>query len=309
MRVWLGQPYPLGATWTGLGVNFAIYSAHATRVDLCLFDSPAAGRPTACVPLPEHSDMVVSFNQKHNEANRDGNSDGDDHNLSWNCGAEGPADDPAVLRLREQQKRNLLASLLLSVGVRMISGGDELGRTQRANNNAYCQDNELAWIDWELDKDQQQLLEFVSRLMQLRKKHPIFRRRHFFQGRDIVGAGVKDVTWLSPTGLEMTDLEWHQSFARCLGLFLAGDAIDEYDDRGAKISDDNFILLFNSHHEEIDFTLPPHPPLARWEVLVDTSHASGDGAQGRLHHANEKFPLQRRSMVVLKQLISPRFQR
>ena len=188
----------------------------------------------------------------------------------------------------------------------MISAGDEMGNTQQGNNNAYCQDNELSWINWDLDKENQHLLEFVRQLIQLRKRHPIFRRRHFFQGRDIIGDGVKDITWLSPTGHEMSDEEWHQSFARCLGLFLAGDAIDEYDERGEKISDDNFILLFSAHHEEIDFMLPAHPPLARWKVLIDTHHSDSAGSSGRLYHSKEIFQLQRRSMVVLKQLISPR---
>ncbi|MDZ4264008.1 MAG: glycogen debranching protein GlgX [Pseudomonadota bacterium] len=252
---------------------------------------------------------LVSYNKKYNSANNEENRDGENNNLSWNCGEEGPSNNQHINTLRNRQQRNLLATLLLSQGVPMICAGDEMGKSQQGNNNAYCQDNELAWINWTLEKDNQQLLEFVCRLMKLRKQHPIFRRRYFFQGRDIIGAGVKDITWLSPKGCEMTEQEWHHSFARCLGLFLAGDAIDEHDDHGEKISDDNFILLFNTHHEEIDFTLPPHPPLARWEVLIDTSHAEGDGSQGRLHHANEKFPLQRRSVVLLKQLISPRFRR
>jgi len=156
-----------------------------------------------------------------------------------------------------------------------------------------------------LSKEDKQLLKFVQRLVRLRKKHPAFRRRGFFQGHDIFGVGIKDITWLSDSGGEMTEKQWQQSFARCLGLFLAGDAIDEHDERGRKISDANFILLFNSHHEDIPFLLPAEPPLARWEVLIDTSDVDGEGAPGRLYHANEKFPLQRRSYVLMKQLISP----
>ena len=252
---------------------------------------------------------LVSYNHKHNSANGEENRDGENNNLSWNCGEEGHTINQHINTLRTRQQRNFLATLFFSQGVPMITAGDEMGHTQHGNNNAYCQDNELTWIDWKLEKENQQLLELTSRLIQLRQRHPIFRRRHFFQGRDIVGAGVKDITWLSPNGNEMSDEEWHQSFARCLGLFLAGDAIDEYDERGEKISDDNFILLFNAHHEDILFTLPSAPALARWALLIDTSYSDGDGLQGRLHHANETFHLQRRSIVVLKQLISPKPQR
>lgn len=248
---------------------------------------------------------LVSYNEKHNEANGENNRDGESHNLSWNCGEEGLTNNQHINSLRSRQQRNFLATLLLSQGVPMLTAGDEMGRSQKGNNNAYCQDSEITWIDWSLSKENQQLLKFVQRIMKLRKEHPSFRRRYFFQGRDIVGVGVKDITWLRPIGGEMTDKEWHQSFARCLGLFLAGDAIDEYDERGEKISDDNLILLFNAHHEDIPFVLPAEPSLARWQVLIDTSYSDGDGSQGRLYHSNEKFPLQKRSFVLLKQLISP----
>ncbi len=248
---------------------------------------------------------MVSYNEKHNQANGEGNRDGESHNLSWNCGEEGPTNNQHINTLRGRQQRNFLATLLLSQGVPMLTAGDEMGRSQQGNNNAYCQDSDLTWLDWDLDKENKQLLKFVQQLIQLRKQHPSFRRRYFFQGRDIVGAGVKDITWLRSTGGEMTDKEWHQSFARCLGLFLAGDAMDEYDERGEKISDDNIILLFNSHHEDIPFVLPAEPALARWQVEIDTSDVDGLGSLGRLYHANEKYPLQRRSFVFLKQLISP----
>ncbi len=216
-----------------------------------------------------------------------------------------PTNNQHINALRARQQRNFLATLLLSQGVPMLTAGDELGRTQLGNNNAYCQDSELTWIDWSLSKENRQLLRFVQKLIRLRKKHPAFRRRYFFQGRDIFGVGVKDITWLSPGGGEMSDKEWHQPFGRCLGLFLAGDAIGEHDERGRKISDVNFILLFNSHHEDIAFTLPAEPLLARWEVLVDTGAADGESMSRRLFHANQKFPLQRRSFVLMKQLISP----
>jgi len=248
---------------------------------------------------------LVSYNEKHNAENNENNRDGESHNLSWNCGEEGPTNNQHINSLRNRQQRNFLATLLLSQGVPMLTAGDEMGKTQHGNNNSYCHDDELSWIDWSLNKENKQLLKFVQKIIQLRKQHPSFRRRHFFQGRDIVGVGVKDITWLKPSGGEMTDKEWHQSFARCLGLFLAGDAIDEHDERGNKIFDDNLILLFNSHHQDLPFTLPSEPALARWQVEVDTSYADGDGGHGRLYHSNEKFPLKKRSFVLLKQLISP----
>ena len=248
---------------------------------------------------------LVSYNEKHNKANGENNRDGESHNLSWNCGEEGPTNNQHINSLRARQQRNFLATLLLSQGVPMLTAGDEMGRTQQGNNNAYCQDSELTWLDWDLDKDNKELLKFVQQLIKLRKQHPSFRRRYFFQGHDIVGVGVKDITWLRSTGGEMTDKEWHQSFARCLGLFLAGDAMDEYDERGEKISDDNIILLFNSHHEDIPFVLPEEPSLARWQVEIDTSSVESNGRLGRLYHAKETFHLKRRSFVFLKQLISP----
>jgi glycogen operon protein len=213
---------------------------------------------------------LVTYNEKHNEANLDNNSDGDNHNLSWNCGTEGPTSDPAIRTLRQQQKRNFLALLLLSQGVPMINAGDELGRTQRGNNNAYCQDDDLSWIDWDLDGDARELLNFVRRLVDLRKRHPIFRRRHFFQGRAIKGVGIKDITWLTPDAREMPDQEWNQSFARCLGVYLAGAALGEDDQQGCPLKDDDFILLINSHYEVISFRLPGGPDSGRWGVVLDT---------------------------------------
>jgi len=244
---------------------------------------------------------LVSYNEKHNLANGEHNRDGESHNISWNCGEEGPTKNQHINRLRAQQKRNFLATLFLSQGVPMLLAGDEVGRTQKGNNNTYCQDNELSWINWNLDKDDKALFQFVRYLIRLRKSHPAFRRRYFFQGRDIVGAGVKDITWLTPHGMEMTDLEWNQSFARCLGLFLAGSAIEEYDDRGNLVKDDNLILLLNAHHENIPFTLPAQPANARWEVLVDTSAESGRDSEGRFYHSHSEYSLKKRSFVLLRQ--------
>jgi len=204
--------------------------------------------------------------------------------------------------LRAKQKRNFLTTLLVSQGVPMLLAGDELGRTQQGNNNTYCQDSELTWLNWELERDDQELFEFVCYLIHLRKQHPILRRRHFFQGREIVGTGVKDITWLTPDGKEMTDKHWHQSFARCLGVFLAGKAIDEFDERGQRITDVNMILLLNAHHEAVHFNIPEQPAHARWQVLVDTSFPAGKRTDGRFFSSNSTYSLQKRSCVLLKHL-------
>src|SRR3569833_2953652 len=265
-------------------------------------------RPTASINfITAHDGFtlpdLVSYNERHNEANGEDNNDGESHNRSSNYGTEGPTDDPMINELRKRQKRNFLATLFLSQGVPMLLAGDEIGRTQQGNNNAYCHDSALNWVDWDIAKQDKELLRFVRYLIRLRKRHPIFRRRRFFQGRDIVGAGVKDVTWLTPLGEEVTAQEWQHSFARCLGLFLAGDAIDEHDERGRRIRADNFILLFNAHHEDIPFILPAQPANARWEVVVDTSHGDGRGAVGRYYSSHSNFLLPKRSLVVLIQVL------
>ncbi|MDT8386008.1 MAG: glycogen debranching protein GlgX [Thiogranum sp.] len=246
---------------------------------------------------------LVSYNQKHNEANLENNADGENHNISWNCGEEGPTGNLNIARLREQQKRNFLATLFLSQGVPMLLAGDEMGRTQQGNNNAYCQDSPLTWIDWSPDPAGRELEKFVVELIRLRKRHPVLRRRRFFQGRDIVGTGVKDISWLATTGREMTEREWQQSFARCLGLFLAGNAMEEQDERGRPIRDETLIMLFNAHHQPIDFQLPAEPRHARWQVLIDTSFPGGKRSDGRFYYSNGKYPLQARSLVLLMHLI------
>ena len=238
---------------------------------------------------------LVSYNGKHNEANLEENRDGSDDNRSWNCGAEGPTSDPAVLALRARQKRNLLATLLLSQGVPMLLAGDETGRTQRGNNNAYCQDNEISWMSWNRETEDRELLSFVSELIKFRNSHPCFRRRSFFQGPRVKGTGVKDIVWLTPDGREMTDEEWRQSDARCLGLYLQGDATNEDDDRGRPVIDDDFVLLLNSHHEPIPFLLPRLGDRDAWQVVLDTARADGDA----LHQGAEQFPLQARSLTLL----------
>ena len=249
---------------------------------------------------------LVSYNEKHNAANLENNRDGENHNISWNCGVEGPTNNLHIRNLRARQKRNFLATLLLSQGVPMISSGDEMGRTQSGNNNAYCHDSELTWLDWSLDPDEQELLHFVRKLTALRQTHPVFRRRYFFQGRDIIGAGVKDIAWLTTYGREMTGAEWNQSSARCLGLLLTGTAIEEYDERGNRIIDDTLIMLLNAGQEAVDFRLPAEPRHARWQVLIDTSFAHGARDDGRLFHSGGTYTLKGRSLVLLIHLVSER---
>src|SRR5690606_10853684 len=199
---------------------------------------------------------LVSYNQKHNEANGEENRDGDNHNLSYNFGVEGPTDDPEIVRQREKQKRNFLVTLFTSQGVPMLCAGDEMGRTQGGNNNAYCQDNEVSWIRWDLSERDAELLDFARRLARLRSEHPVFQRRHFFQGRRIRGSELEDLTWLRPDGHEMTEDEWNSGFTRCFGMRLGGDAMLEWDERGERVTDDTFLLLFNADSLNISFTLP-----------------------------------------------------
>ncbi len=214
---------------------------------------------------------LVSYNAKHNEANGEGNRDGHDDNRSWNHGVEGPTDDEAILRAREQTKRNLLATLLLSQGAPMLAHGDELGRTQNGNNNAYCQDNELTWIDWDLDDRDKALLDFTRRVVALRRDHPNFRRPKFFQGRPIRGAPEADITWHGSDGEEMGDAEWGEDWVRVIGLGLGGDVLPEVDPLGQPVTDDTFLLLLNGHHEDVPFTLPSCFGAERWEPVLDTS--------------------------------------
>jgi glycogen operon protein len=242
---------------------------------------------------------VVSYNEKHNEANGEENRDGHNENLSWNCGAEGPTDSKEIIALRARQQRNFLATLILSQGVPMLLAGDEIGRTQRGNNNAYCQDNEISWMDWKLDRWKRELLEFTQLLIRLFHQHPVLRRRVFFQGRRIRGSEVKDLAWFKPDGKEMTDDDWNNGFARCLGLRLAGDAIDEVDARGNRILDDTLLILLNAHHEPVNFVLPAHRRKVRWEVVFDTKEEKIKRRQ-RLIRGGTEYPLEARSMALLR---------
>ena len=243
---------------------------------------------------------LVSYNGKHNEPNQEDNRDGSDHNTSWNCGAEGPSEEPAIRALRAQQKRNLIATLLLSQGVPMVLGGDELGHTQLGNNNAYCQDNALSWLDWELDRNREAFLEFTCRLISLRRRHPVFSRRRFLQGETRTEDGLREIIWLTHEGREMTRTDWTVPFARCLGLYLAGAAIERRDRRGRLVTDNNFVLLGNAHHEAIPFQLPD--PLAErvWWSVLDTAAAGAPFAQERLEPGT-RYPLQGRSLALLRE--------
>ena len=240
---------------------------------------------------------LVSFRDKHNEANGEGNQDGENHNLSWNCGVEGPTDDSCVLELRERQRRNLFATLMFSIGVPMISGGDEIGRTQQGNNNAYCQDNEISWTHWDLTPEQKSFLEFTRRVIRIWKEQPVLRRRKFFQGRRIRGAEVLDIAWLDPSGREMKDDTWNSPHVRCLGVRLNGDAIDELDERGERVTGDTLLLLLNGDPEPVSFVLPATAPLERWQTLMDTADPNQPPRRLR---AGDRYQLRGQSMAALK---------
>ena len=243
---------------------------------------------------------LVSYNDKHNEANGENNQDGTNDNDSWNCGVEGPSTDPTIVELRERQKRNFLTLLFLSQGVPMLCGGDEIGRTQSGSNNAYCQDNEISWFNWNLDHMQQDLLAFVRSLIALRKRHPVLRRRRFFQGRHIRGSEVKDLAWFRPDGKEMTDEDWNAGYSKSLSLRLAGDAIAETDQKGRPIVDDTLLILLNAHHTPLAFTLPAHKRGIRWHAVLDTSLSGEHEKQVSAFKGGEQYEMEARSIAVLR---------
>jgi len=238
---------------------------------------------------------LVSFNSKHNNANKENNRDGDNGGSSWNCGAEGPTGNARIKSLRAKQKRNLMATLILSQGVPMINGGDELSRTQKGNNNAYCQDNAISWYDWSLNKEQKQFLEFLKNIIQLRKTHPVFTRTKFFTGKKTGKSTARDISWISPNGRAMTQAKWQESFARCIGLRLAGDTLDDWDEHGEPLKGETLLILINAHHEKIPFILPAHKRGTRWEPLVDTSVMKPHG----MVRGGTAYPLEGRSLTVL----------
>jgi glycogen operon protein len=244
---------------------------------------------------------LVSYNDKHNAANGEDNRDGHNENRSWNCGVEGPTDDPKIRALRTRQKRNLIASLLLSQGVPMVLGGDELSRTQGGNNNAYCQDNEISWFDWNIDASRKEFLEFVTRVIMLRRQHPVFSRRRYVQADTLTAEGLKEILWLHPEGHEMTQSDWEQGFARCLGVYLAGGAIERRGHRGQPIKDSNFLLLLNAHHELIPFRIAPELSAKTWFTVLDTAYDADPFAFKR---APPEYPLQPRSLALLQETVS-----
>jgi isoamylase len=220
---------------------------------------------------------LVTYQHKHNEANGEGNRDGSDHELGWNCGVEGPTSDPEINALRRRQQRNLLLTLLISQGTPMLLGGDEFGRSQRGNNNAYCQDNELTWYDWEWSAEQQRLFEFVKRLLHLRRTHPALHRAHFFQGRSIMGTGLHDIRWLRHDAQLMSEADWNNPTTRSFGMFLAGRGIDDLDEEGRPLVDDNLLILCNASHVNLEFVLPTFPEVTEaWQVLIDTADDDAD---------------------------------
>jgi len=245
---------------------------------------------------------LVSYNDKHNDANGEGGNDGESHNSSWNCGVEGETDDLDVVALREQQKRSFLTTLILSQGVPMILHGDELGRTQGGNNNVYAQDSELAWVDWERAKDFGVLTDFVAKLTRLRADHPVFRRRRHFSGRVTKASGVQDIGWFTPAGEWMTDDDWDSGFAKSVAVFLNGEGIREPDARGERITDASFFLLFNGHHEPIEFVLPDLGAGERWEVAIDSAAPMLDDVDARTARTGEPVKVDARSVQVLRKV-------
>src|SRR5712675_1618662 len=292
---WRGEPATLGEFASRLTGSSDLYEATGRR-------------PSASINFVTAHDGftlndLVSYNEKHNEANGEDNKDGESHNRSWNCGAEGPTDDPAINELRARQQRNFLATLLLSQGIPMISGGDEIGRTQKGNNNAYCQDNEISWYDWE--NFDESLLNFTRNLIALRRKHRIFARRKWFQGRPLHGTGVKDLAWFTPDAKEMTEEDWKAGFAKSLGVFLNGDAIASTDMYGDRVTDDSFYFIFNAHHEPLQFTLPEASFAPNWLKLIDTNESPRrrDRRKGQQEFpAGGKIEVPGRSLILLQKV-------
>jgi glycogen operon protein len=242
---------------------------------------------------------LVSYNDKHNEANQQDNQDGTDDNRSWNCGVEGETDDPELRELRARQRRNFLVTLFLSQGVPMLLGGDEVGRTQLGNNNAWCQDNELSWFHWDLDEERRELLEFTQRVIRFRREHPVFRRSRFLTGGPDADSALPDAWWFRPDGRRMTRRDWLQQDGHRLGVFLNGDAIGDFTPQGDPIVDDSFLLLFNAYHEPVAFTLPPPRFGRRWKLELSTAEPA---AAGDVAPARGLVPLEERSVVVLRRV-------
>ncbi|MFF0817084.1 glycogen debranching protein GlgX [Rhodococcus sp. NPDC003318] len=291
---WRGEPATLGEFASRLTGSSDLYEATGRR-------------PSASINFVIAHDGftltdLVSYNEKHNLANGEDNRDGESHNRSWNCGVEGPTDDPEILDLRARQRRNILATLFLSQGTPMLAHGDEIGRTQLGNNNVYCQDSPLAWMDWTLVETNADLLEFTRRAIALRTAHPVFRRRRFFEGRPVQEDGhtTRDIVWLTPTGVEMTEEDWGSGFGKSLAAYLNGDAIAEPNRRGEPVTDDSFLLCFNAHDEDLEFTVPDDGTGWQWEVVLDTAVPTGHSDATAHGGATVKAPA--RSLTVLRRV-------
>ena len=238
---------------------------------------------------------LVTYEQKRNEANGEDNRDGSSHELNWNCGVEGPTDRPEILELRARQKRNFMVTLFVSQGVPMISGGDEMGRTQLGNNNAYCQDNVISWTRWDLSQEQRDFLDLTCRITKLMHDHPVLRRRNFFQGQPLLGSGVRDIMWLAPTGLEMTDAEWNADHVKCLGVRMAGSGIGELDADGQPVVGETLVCLFNGGADTVQFALPSFETHLQWACQVDTFD---DARRGQTFDNAQVYDLRDRSVAV-----------
>ncbi|MDM9385677.1 glycogen debranching protein GlgX [Chlorogloeopsis sp. ULAP01] len=244
---------------------------------------------------------LVSYNDKHNEANGEDNRDGESHNRSWNCGAEGETDDPQVLRLRRKQLRNFLATMFLSQGVPMLVMGDEMGRSQGGNNNPYCQDNEISWLNWDLQEENEALLDFTRQLIDFRRRHPVFRRRKWFQGRAIHGSGVNDIAWFNPDGGEMTEEQWNVGYSKAICIFLNGEEIATPGPRGERIIDDSFLLFFNGHYEMLEFHIPKGLQDWEWLTIIDTTKPRFV-QRGKRYIDDKPVEVDARSLVVLQKM-------
>ncbi|RZK52948.1 MAG: glycogen debranching enzyme GlgX, partial [Pedobacter sp.] len=238
---------------------------------------------------------LVSYNEKHNEANGEDNKDGEDYNRSCNYGVEGPTVDPQIVQIRQRQQRNMLVSLMLSQGVPMLVAGDELGRTQQGNNNAYCQDNEISWLNWEAVDHE--LLAFAKKVIMIRKTNPVFSRRKWFQGESIKGSGIKDINWFLPDGMEMEDHNWNEDYAKSLGVFLNGDAIRGASEIGERIIGDSFYIIFNAHHQQLSYTLPAQNYGKQWQLILNTTNETP--LENTRFSAKETFEVPGRSVIVL----------
>jgi isoamylase len=288
---WRGEPATLGEFASRLTGSSDLYEATGRR------PGASINFVTAHDGFTLHD--LVSYNEKHNEANGEGNRDGESHNRSWNCGVEGPTDDPKILALRHRQMRNFWVTLMLSQGTPMVAHGDEMGRTQQGNNNVYCQDSELSWVDWSLVETNADLIEFASKVTKLRKDHPVFRRRRFFEGHPIrTGNQLRDIAWLSPEGGEMTPEDWNAEFGKSIAVFLNGEAIPEPDARGERILDDSFLLCFNGHDGVMDFVIPQGVYGKQWTAELDTTDS--DGTTDMVVDAGEKISLPGRTVLVLR---------